>query len=49
LTLPGIRVGNQNGYKMRDVINIFSKRFDLEITEGMIVKNTDPVEVVPAL
>ena len=34
---------------MRDVINIFSKRFDLEITEGMIVKNTDPVEVVPAL
>ena len=49
LTLPGIRSGNQNGYKMRDVINIFSKRFDLEITEGMIVKNTDPVEVVPAL
>ena len=49
LTLPGIRSGNQNGYKMRDVINIFSKRFDLEITEGMIVKNADPVEVVPAL
>ena len=49
LTLPGIKSGNQNGYKMRDVINIFSKRFDLEITEGMIVKNTDPVEVVPAL
>ena len=49
LTLPGNRGGNQSGYKMRDVINIFSKRFDLEITEGMIVKNTDPVEVVPAL
>jgi hypothetical protein len=49
LTLPGIRSGNQNGYNMRDVISIFSKRFDLEITEGMIVKNTDPVEVVPAL
>lgn len=49
LTLPGNRSGNQGGYKMRDVINIFSKRFDLEITEGMIVKNTDPVEVVPAL
>lgn len=49
LALPGIRSGNQNGYKMRDVINIFSKRFDLEITEGMIVKNADPVEVVPAL
>jgi len=49
LTLPGIRSGNQNGYNIRDVISIFSKRFDLEITEGMIVKNTDPVEVVPAL
>jgi hypothetical protein len=49
LTLPGIRSGNQNGYNMRDVISIFSKRFDLQITEGMIVKNTDPVEVVPAL
>jgi hypothetical protein len=49
LAIPGIRSGNQNGYKMRDVINIFSKRFDLEITEGMIVKNIDPVEVVPAL
>lgn len=49
LTLPGIKTGNQNGYKIKDVINIFRRRFDLEVAEGMIVKNTDPVEVVPAI